>query len=263
MPGQTSRSFRFHQPGRSENLGQTRISRELAAYRVGLTMAPNWTPEDDQNFTVSLKVLAQLKASLPGNVEAAKTSRKAKLPFFTTCLRECLLYRATELGQSACDTTKAGELVSAAVLIRALLEAVALLVLLDQRVREVVKSKKIQELDDVVSRALVGCRNKATPLEAINVRTILGHASKRYEGLGRVYDELSEIAHPNWGGLLGAYGTLNKEERLYELSESKIPLPMLLIALSTALQVFHYTYNEMVPFLHQLVDVCDWAVEQA
>ena len=226
-------------------------------------MASNWTSEDSQHFDEALKVLASLKASLPEKVEAAKTSWKAKLPFFVVCLRECLLYRVTELGQSACDAIKAGQLVAGAVLIRALLEAVALLILLDQRVKEAVaESKQMEALDDLVSRALVGCRNKATPLEAINVRTILEHASKRYENLGRVYDELSEIAHPNWGGLLGAYGTLNEEDRLYELGMDKIPLPMLVIALNAALQVFQYTYNEMIPSLHKLVDVCDQALKQ-
>lgn len=223
-------------------------------------MASDWTPEDEQNFAVSTNVIAELKASLPAKVEAAKTSQKAKLPFFTTCLRECLLYRITELGESACKTIRAGELVSGAVLVRALLEAVALIVLLDQRVRETIESGDIQKLEDLVSRASVGCRNKMTPLEAINVRTILEHATKKYEGLGEVYDELSEIAHPNWGGLLGAYGTLNTEERLYELGMSKTPLPILLIALNGALQVFQYTYNGMVPSLHKLVEVCDKAL---
>ncbi|MEO6307756.1 MAG: hypothetical protein ABIO96_07150 [Nitrospiraceae bacterium] len=220
-------------------------------------MASDWTPEDEQNFAVSTNVIAELKASLPAKVDAAKTSQKAKLPFFTTCLRECLLYRITELGESACKTIRAGELVSGAVLVRALLEAVALIVLLDQRVRETIESGDIQKLEDLVSRASVGCRNKVTPLEAINVRTILEHATKKYEGLGDVYDELSEIAHPNWGGLLGAYGTLNTEERLYELGMSKTPLPILLITLNGALQVFQYTYNGMVPSLHKLVEVCD------
>jgi len=220
-------------------------------------MASDWTPEDEQNFAVSTKILTKLKASLPAKVEATKTSQKAKLPFFTTCLRECLLFRITELGESACKTIKAGELVSGAVLVRALLEAVALIVLLDQRVRETIESGDIQKLDDLVSRSLVGCRNKVTPLEAINVRTILEHATKKYGGLEDLYDELSEIAHPNWGGLLGAYGTLNSDERLYELGMSKIPLPMLLIALNGTLQVFQYTYNRMVPSLHKLVEVCD------
>ncbi len=220
-------------------------------------MPSDWTPEDEQSFALSISALAQLKVSLPAKVEAAKSSRKAKLPFFTTCLRECLLFRITELGESACRTIKAGELVSGAVLVRALLEAVALIVLLDQRVRETIESGDIQTLDDLVSRSLVGCRNKAIPLEAINVRTILGHATKKYEGLSKVYDELSEIAHPHWGGLLGAYGTLNVDERLYELSMGKTPLPMLLIALNSALQVVHDIYNGMVPSLHNLVEVCD------
>ena len=52
-------------------------------------MATDGTPEDEQNFVLATNVLAGLKASLPAKVEAAKTSQKAKLPFFTTCLREC------------------------------------------------------------------------------------------------------------------------------------------------------------------------------
>lgn len=220
-------------------------------------MVSAWTTEDDQNLSNSEKTLAQMRVSLPGKVEATKTSRKAKLPFFTVCLRECLLFRIVELGEAACKLIRAGELVAAAILIRALLESVALIVLLDQRVKNVIENGEITALDDLVSRSLVGCRNQATPLEAINVKTILGHASKKVEGMERVYDELSEIAHPNWGGLLGAYGTLKEESRSYELGMSKVPLPMLLIALSAGLQVFEAIYNQMVPFLHQLVDACD------
>src|SRR5688500_2954030 len=129
-------------------------------------MASSWTKENKLNFTACLELVKRLKTSLPAKVEAAKTSWKAKLPFFTATLRECLLYRVAELGLSACNLIKGGELVSAAVLIRALLEAVALLVLLDQRVREALESGKIQELDRLVSSGLVGCKNGMTPVEA-------------------------------------------------------------------------------------------------
>ena len=90
-------------------------------------MPVDWSEEEKQSFAASLQVLGDLQASLPSKIEAAKTSRKAKLPFFTACLRECLLYRVVELGQSTCDEIKAERLVSSAVLIRALLEAVALI----------------------------------------------------------------------------------------------------------------------------------------
>lgn len=225
-------------------------------------MASPWTEQDNGDFTACLQAMRQLEASLPESVAAAKTSWKAKLPFFTTCLRECLLYRATELGRSACASIKDGELVSGAVLIRALLEAVALLVLLDQRVKEAVESGKIQELDTLVSSGLVGCKNNMTLVEAVNVLTVLKHVTKRYDGFEQIYKDLSEMAHPNWGGLLGAYGTLNKTERTYQLSQSKIPLPRLLLPLRIGLEVFLHTYNSMVPFLHQLVDVCDGALTE-
>jgi hypothetical protein len=220
-------------------------------------MASIWTKEDKLNFSACLELVERLRASLPPNVEAVRTSWKAKLPFFTATLRECLLYRVAELGLSACNLVKGGELVSAAVLIRALLESVALLVLLDQRVREAVESGKIQDLDKLVSSGLVGCKNGMTPVEALNVLTILKHAAKRYDGLEQLYQQLSEMAHPNWGGLLGAYGTLNEAERLYQLSKTKLPLPMLLLPLRAGLEVFIHTYNSMEPHLHQLVDVCD------
>ena len=223
-------------------------------------MPVDWSDEEKQSFAVALQVLGRLQASLPNKVEAAKTSRKAKLPFFTACLRECLLYRVVELGQSTCDEIKAERLVSSAVLIRALLEAVALIILLDQRIREAVGSSRVEYLESLVSRGLVGCKNDVTPIEAINVLTILKHVTKQYDGFEQIYKELSEIAHPNWGGLLGAYGILNEEERLYELQRSKLPLAMVILPFRAALEIFHHAYNTMVPFLHQLVDVADGAL---
>ena len=92
-------------------------------------MASDWTPENEQNFAVSTKVLTELKASLPAKVEATKTSQKAKLPFFTTCLQ------------------KLGSWCLEQFLYCALLEAVALIVLLDQRVREAIVSGDMQKLD--------------------------------------------------------------------------------------------------------------------
>ena len=118
-------------------------------------------------------------------------------------------------------------------------------------------SSRVGDLESLVSRGLVGCKNDVTPIEAINVLTILKHVTKQYDGFEQRYKELSEIAHPNWGGLLGAYAILNEEARLYDLQRSKLPLVMLLLPFRAALEVFYHTYNEMVPFLHQLVDVAD------
>jgi hypothetical protein len=218
--------------------------------------------QDEAIFMACLEIVKRLEACLPEKVEAAKTSWKAKLPFLTASLRECLLYRVAELGLSSCNVIKVGQRVSAAVLIRALLEAVALLVLLDQRVKEAVEIGKIEELNRLVKSGLVGSKNNMTPIEAHNVLTLLKHVTKRYDGFKTLYLDLSEIAHPNWGGLLGAYGKLNEAERSYKLEKSKLPLPMLLLPLRAGLGTFLDTYNSMVPYLHKLVDVCDQALEK-
>ena len=220
------------------------------------------TREDEAIFMACLEIVKRLEVSLPEKVEAAKTSWKAKLPFLTASLRECLLYRVAELGRSSCNAINAGQRVSAAVLIRALLEGVALIVLLDQRIKEAVELGKIEALNGLVKSGLVGCKNNMTPIEAPNVLTVLKHVTKKYEGFERLYLDLSEIAHPNWGGLLGAYGKLNEIERSYNLEKSKLPLPMLLLPLRAGLETFLYNYDSMVPYLHKLVDICDEALEK-
>jgi len=175
-----------------------------------------------------LELSGQLKGCLPSHIDPATTSIKAKIPFHALCIREVLLYRVSELAETSLSCYQNNQLVAAATLSRSLMESVSLLYWLFKELKRAVEEGSSIRITPFLKRALVGTRNKATPLEAHNVLNAIDEVDKDVEGYRKLYEELCEIAHPNWSGGLGAYAKLNKEKVWYELGKGRLPKPLIL-----------------------------------
>jgi len=212
---------------------------------------------EDDLLRKGLVLSRGLKASLPPRIDPATISTTARIPFKALCIREVLLYRVSELAEAALASYQQGQLVATATLSRALLESVALLYWLYIEVKEAGENGSTGKIDEFLGRALVGTRNDSTPLLAHNVLNAIDVVDKDFPVYRKLYEDLCEIAHSNWGGALGAYAKLNKEMVCYELGTNQLPKPLILGPLVTSLEVFVHFYDNMIPHLKKFAVICE------
>lgn len=209
------------------------------------------------------KLLSQaLKASLPPRIDPATISTKAKIPFKALCVREVLLYRVSELAEAALRCYEDSQLVAAATLSRALMESVALSYWLYKELQHTLERGSSDKINEFLGKALVGTRNEGTPLLAHNVMSAIDVVTKDLPDFRKLYEELCEIAHPNWGGGLGAYATLNEEKLWYELGVACLPRPIILGPIVASLELFISFYDRMIPYLKEFAVLCEKEIEK-
>lgn len=114
---------------------------------------------------------------------------------------------------------------------------------------------------DKTAVLLLGSRNNEVMPDAINILTVLGKCDKRYPGLMKLYDDLSESAHPNYEGLLRGYSTTDYEA--YETTFSNRWMELHgerhLDRMMMCMEVFHHEYNDVWPDLMGKLE--GWIVE--
>lgn len=143
---------------------------------------------------------------LPGKVCRQNVSNVSKSALKAYVIRAGLLHRIADLVGSAIDLYKQRKDLPAFVLTRAALETFALFYYFIKNTETAVNSGKVQELDDILMRLLFGSRNAGDAAKAINILTAVDRLDKDIEGIRAMYDDLCEIAHPNWMGTVGHYG---------------------------------------------------------
>lgn len=113
--------------------------------------------QDTEDFLVKAEnVCQQLKMNLQERVAPDNPSEVKTLPIYVDCFKEALLYRLTELAETAIDLYCRNALVSAATITRSLLETTALFERLREKCAEFINKHKkhgynkaeFQKLDD-------------------------------------------------------------------------------------------------------------------
>ena len=201
----------------------------------------------------------RLSSNLPKKIEAASLSHYSKLPFKAFSLREALIYRIAELSEVAVELFESEKLVSAIIMTRAVYETTSILYWLFKSLEKVCTKKELGNIDEFFMKSLFGSKNGEMPLESYNILTAIDHTDKVFKGYRNAYNSLSEFAHPNWPGLLGAYSKLNRKEIDLDLGKDvgNIPLSATLSLLVGALTLFIYYYNEMETYLLKFNEFCD------
>lgn len=191
----------------------------------------------------------RLGSSLPREVDVAALRVKSKTPYQLLCTREALIWRAEELARNACDALERSDFAAAALLTRGLTESAALIwklmELLDSR-----KNYATKEMNDHLMKALTGWKlNPGELPEAYNVLTLVQRMDKTITGVLHSYGLLSEIAHPNWGGVFGLYSKTDREKYVTRfgrgLRNADGTARMITNALLGSLSAFEYAYNKI------------------
>jgi hypothetical protein len=190
-----------------------------------------------------------LRANLPKEVEVAALGVKSKAPYQLLSTREALMWRTEELARNACDALERNDFAAAALLTRGVTESAALvwklMELLDSR-----KNYSPQDMNDNLMRALAGWKASPGELpEAYNVLTLIQRMDRVLTGVLHSYRTLSEMAHPNWSGVVGLYSKTDKEKCFTSfgraLRNADGNVGMIANALLVSLSAFEYAYNKI------------------
>jgi len=212
-------------------------------------------PLTDQETLAEAKEFAErLAASLPDIIPVAGLTLKSKLPFKALSIRELLIHRVSELASSAVENFERGRTVAAIALTRGVIETVAVLFALHERVERFLEDKNVDELDAFLMRTLMGSRTNGDLPVAANILTLIDRLHLAVEGTRTTYDALCEITHPNWAGLLGSFGELDRQAMELRLGATGRSRGMSagVNALSGALMTFQHYYNELAGLIGQL-----------
>jgi len=203
----------------------------------------------------------QLTHNLPGVVDPAAVSLKAKIPFKVVLYRETLIWRTEEFARCACDLYQRDDIGSAIVLTRAVTENAAAAWYLMQLIEDTNRLSHVADLDDRVMRLLMGSRSIGGLPHALNVKSMLAKAEKSIPGISSNYDSLSEFAHPNWSGTSGLYSKINRDEVVAHLGKhlrsTKAPLELGLNSLIGALVMFEHAYNSITDHMPNFISTCE------
>ncbi|MHB8894141.1 MAG: hypothetical protein ACYC99_03055 [Candidatus Geothermincolia bacterium] len=213
---------------------------------------------DSEQMNTLKGLIKILEEELPAIVHARSLSKSSKIPFKAVSMRDTTHHRITDLAEIAQDLFAEGKTVAAIILTRSIIESVSLFYLLVKKMKTVVTTNSIEGFDSFMMSALLGCRDKSRPREAINALTAIDHVDRKYQGMREIYDYLCEIAHPNWDGTSYSYGSLEPHNDLMRLSskyQEKIRngLP----ALVGALALFMECHNEFEELKVPFTDICE------
>ncbi len=206
------------------------------------------------------ELIRELESKLPKRIDAATLSLKSKLPFKAYTLAGVLVHRITDLGNATCQLYDLNKIVPAFIITRSIMETVAMLFWLHKRVKTVVESKTVGEIDHFLMRALFGSREISDDLPTpYNVLTAIDELVKEISSYRRAYDSLSEFLHPNFSGVHGSYAKLDMDRYWVDLGSefAQVPLVMGLSCLWGSLGIGKHYYNELSSLLPAFVEVCD------
>lgn len=221
-------------------------------------MPKEYNPSED--ITALKALISEFKGNLPNRVDPASLTWTSKIPWKAVNLREALLYRITELGESAIDLyEKPNRIISAYLITRAVHETTALFYLFYLRLEKVTDDQSLTDFDEFLMKLLFGWKNDKNFPAAINILNAVDKLDKLIDGFRYNYDRLSEFCHPNYSGVLGAYAVINRETGWVDFGKEIQKLnPMVgLHPLVASLEMFKHFYNKSADLIPTLIEVCE------
>lgn len=187
---------------------------------------------------------------------------KWKSLFRCWLVREATFWRITDLLAQSYQLHNQGYGLGARILLRSGLEALAVLIHLNHKMKAVSKGElNFQEFGDVTSRLALGSKRYKLEIEAVNVLTMIDKGDTEYPGLREIYDRLSESAHPNYEGLLRGYTKIDHDEYEVNFSNRWIEIYGLdyLNELNLCMEIYYNEYDQTWSALMEKLE--QWVVE--
>lgn len=163
--------------------------------------------------------LARLKDALVKKLELAglhsrnPTAHKWKAPYRSLHLREAAYWRILDLLDQSFILHGMGHALGARILLRSALETIAMLIYLNRQTEKLLTGAiEFKAFSEKTEKLLLGSRNGGTKFNAVHINDILKECDKRHPGIQRIYDDLSESAHPNYEGISRGYAVIDRKE---------------------------------------------------
>ncbi|MDM7957359.1 hypothetical protein [Blastomonas sp.] len=202
---------------------------------------------------------ASLFQSIPvgGLIARNAVAYKWKSLYRVWMLRELALWREYDLMVQSYALHQQGHVLGARILLRSGFETLATLTYLNLLMKQVLDGQlNFHLFGEKTALLLLGSRNNEVMPSAVNILTVLGKCDKRYPGLMKLYEDLSESAHPNYEGMMGGYATTNYDE--YETTFSNRWMELHgdrhLDAMMLCMGTFHHEYDDVWPELLEKVE---------
>jgi hypothetical protein len=190
----------------------------------------------------------RMGASLPGSISVAALGVLKKAPFNLLSGRESLIWRTEELIRTACDALERADLTAGAILSRAVMESAAIM----WKLKELLFARHNHteaDFNDQLMRLMLGSKIWSEMPMAFQVLTLIDRVDRIVPNFRKGYDLLSEIAHPNWSGVVGMYA--DTDEANYTtyfgrgLKGSGSTTHAIACALLVAGEIFERAYNQI------------------
>ena len=205
--------------------------------------------------------LEKLEDGLPTDLDASAVSETAKLPFKALSIRAVLAWRFVDISCSVMRCVDENRTASAAVLTRAALETGAAAWYLNERLKQALDKGAVGDTDEYLMRLLVGSKTIPGMPPPINVLSFVDKVDKQIAGVRKQYDELSELAHPNWAGAMRLYCTNNIAERSCSFGPKDEAITntngMIFGVLSGTILIFRYVFEEIDRAMPEFVQLCE------
>jgi len=223
-------------------------------------------PKNGMIFDEIERLDQEIRKHLRSELKAADVSVVAKIPHKTQVLLQVGLRRVIELADSTIRELNATAVIPPFVTTRALFETACVMYYTLRRATSVLKSHSpvdFDRFDDDVMQLLLGNKGEGWggPIHAKNILTIIDHVDKVFEGTRAVYDDLSEIAHPNYAGMLHVYERPDLQERraifVDQWRENTKALPLVVMAFRLSLEIVRHTLRKFEERLPEFIRVCE------
>jgi len=160
-----------------------------------------------QNLDEAMVGLSVWKKHRRNKVAPLSRNIAYKPTFEADYYREIALHRLIELIESAYSLYKADLLVGSIVVARAAQETLAIIWFVNEKLERLVETKDISQFASTMKRLILGWSKDPEFPEKMNILTCIKSVDKKLDGkFLRHYEMLSEYAHPNYSGTMGAYG---------------------------------------------------------
>ncbi|MCI0349735.1 MAG: hypothetical protein L0Z53_09945 [Acidobacteriales bacterium] len=139
-------------------------------------------------------------------------AHKWKATYRSLVIRELVFWRLHDLLDHALLLGRSGGILGCRILLRSALETLAILIYLNRKMAAVVSgSESFHVFADLTTQLMLGSRDGSTPVQSINILTVLSWCERQYPGIEAVYNELSESAHPNYQGVCSGYSRIDEK----------------------------------------------------
>lgn len=221
---------------------------------TGFEITPDMDDHDVDGVGMINDALARLTARRVERIAVEGPLEKSKVAWKVATYKEAQLYRVVELITGCAHNWNRRDVLGTSLAARALIETTAVLLDVDLRLRRLLNREDLKGIDTLIMNCYFSTRDERSikndpDVKAVNVITILEGIAKKDEvgrHLKQYYLELSEFCHPNFGGHLGLFGTLDKETLVTTYcSATQPPLHPLVLGAAMSVTLAEMAFNSL------------------